>query len=99
MRSVLKPRISRTAVAVLTVCFSLRGSLAAGLPRAQPEDAGMSGLRLAEIDDVVADALAARQMPGCVVLLARQGKIVFVKAYGRRSIEPTETPMTCDTVF
>lgn len=59
----------------------------------------MSSPRLAEIDDVVADALAARQMPGCVVLIARQGKIVFLRAYGRRSLQPTEAPMTIDTVF
>lgn len=59
----------------------------------------MSWLRLAEIDDVVGEALAEQRMPGCVVLIARHDKIVFLKAYGDRSLEPTESPMTADTVF
>lgn len=59
----------------------------------------MRAEKLAEIDGVVEEALGKGQMPGCVVLIARRGKTVLLKAYGRRSLEPVETPMTCDTVF
>lgn len=59
----------------------------------------MRAEKLAEIDGAIDEALANKQMPGCVVLIARQGKIVLLKAYGQRSLEPAETPMTCDTVF
>ena len=69
------------------------------LPRADPEQVGMQSNKLAEIDGVVEAGLANRQMPGCVVLIARQGKIAFLRAYGHRSIEPVDTPMTEDTVF
>jgi len=39
------------------------------------------------------------KMPGCVVLIARRGKVVFLKAYGHRQIEPERVAMTTDTVF
>jgi CubicO group peptidase (beta-lactamase class C family) len=86
-------------VAMLAVLLSCGSAPAARLPTAEPEAAGMDGERLAEIDQVVADTLAARKMPGCVVLIARRGKVVFLKAYGRRSLEPVESPMATDTVF
>jgi uncharacterized protein YbbC (DUF1343 family)/CubicO group peptidase (beta-lactamase class C family) len=72
---------------------------AAGLPAATPEQVGMRGERLKPIDDAVADALKDRRMPGCVVMICRQGKAVFLKAYGDRRVAPTKEPMTTDTVF
>ena len=69
------------------------------LPLAMPEEVSMRSGKLAEIDEVVEEALGKAQMPGCVVLIARRGKIVLLKAYGRRSLQPVESPMTCDTVF
>jgi CubicO group peptidase (beta-lactamase class C family) len=70
-----------------------------GLKMVRPEDAGMDGRRLRAIDEAVDAALAAHQMPGCVVLLGRHGKIVFEKAYGNRQVVPDRVPMTPDTVF
>jgi CubicO group peptidase (beta-lactamase class C family) len=88
-----------TAVVLVTALVSCGTAAAARLPRAEPAEAGMSGERLAEVDQAVNDALAARKMPGCVVLIARHGKTVFLKAYGHRSVEPAESPMTPDTLF
>ena len=72
---------------------------AGGLPHATPEEAGMDSQHLARIDDIVAQGLAEKKMPGCVVCIGRQGKIVLLKAYGNKQIEPSEVPMTTDTVF
>jgi CubicO group peptidase (beta-lactamase class C family) len=72
---------------------------AAGLPRGKPEEAGMDGAHLARIDDIVAQGLAEKRMPGCVVCIGRRGKIVLLKAYGDRQIKPSAVPMTTDTVF
>ena len=69
------------------------------LPQARPEQVGMSAARLAGIDEIVAEGLEAKKMPGCVVLVARQGKVVFFKAYGNRRVEPSTEAMTTDTVF
>jgi len=69
------------------------------LPSARPEEAGLDSRQLAAIHQAVEEALAARKMPGCVVLIGRRGKVVFEKAYGRRQVEPEPLPMTLDTVF
>lgn len=92
------PGLALAALVIPFVCFTTLAA-ATRLPRAEPEQAGMRGEKLAEIDGAMEQALANKQMPGCVVLIARKGKIVLLKAYGKRSLEPAETPMTCDTVF
>ena len=71
----------------------------AGLPEAVPESVSMDALRLARIDAVVEEAIASKAVPGAVVLVGRRGKIVYVKAFGQRSIEPRTEPMTRDSVF
>ena len=47
-----------------------------------PEKAGMSGRTLSRIDTIVAEAIRAKAMPGCQVLVARKGMVVFRKSYG-----------------
>ncbi|KJF43680.1 glycoside hydrolase family 3 N-terminal domain-containing protein [Draconibacterium sediminis] len=48
-----------------------------------PEEVGMNSTRLNHrIDSLVSDAIAKRATPGCSVLAAKDGKIVFRKTYG-----------------
>lgn len=86
-------------VAGLLLAVAWDQAAAAGLPRAEPEAAGMDGKQLARIDEIVAQGLAEKRMPGCVVCVGRQGKIVLLKAYGNKQVQPSELPMTVDTVF
>ena len=58
---------------------------------------GQTGLDT--IDSIVNRALDDRLVPGAVVVIGHDGKIVFRKAYGMRSLEPTREPMTADTIF
>lgn len=71
----------------------------APLPIALPETVGMSGERLARIDDAIREAITHHEAPGAVVLVARKGKIVYRKAYGNRSVEPKTQPMELSTLF
>jgi uncharacterized protein YbbC (DUF1343 family)/CubicO group peptidase (beta-lactamase class C family) len=69
------------------------------LPVAIPASVGMSAAQLAHIDEAVAAEIARKQLPGAVVLVGRQGKVVWRHAYGNRALEPQIEPMTVDTVF
>ncbi|KIO75044.1 beta-N-acetylglucosaminidase [Pedobacter lusitanus] len=52
-----------------------------------PEDAGVNAENLREIDDITAEAIAARAAPGMVVLVAKDGKVIFNKAYGTHTYD------------
>jgi uncharacterized protein YbbC (DUF1343 family) len=51
------------------------------------------------IDQIVNHAVDDHQLPGAVVVLGHGGHVVFRRAYGMRSLEPTQEPMTPDTIF
>ncbi|MGO9229090.1 MAG: exo-beta-N-acetylmuramidase NamZ domain-containing protein [Bryobacteraceae bacterium] len=51
------------------------------------------------IDRTVEEAIAQGRLPGAVVLIGHDGKIVYEKAYGRRAIVPASERMTTDTIF
>ena len=55
--------------------------------------------RLASVDAIVKNAIANGHAPGAVVLIGHKGKVIYRKAFGNRSLEPTVEPMTVDTVF
>lgn len=57
------------------------------LAEAPPAGAGMSAERLARIDSMCLQAIAENQVPGIVALVARQGKIVYYKAFGKADNE------------
>ncbi len=76
-----------------------QGGAAARLAPAEPQAVGMSAAHLSNIDLVVRDALDKKLLPGAVVLVGRRGRVIWRRAYGRRSIQPTSEAMTPDTVF
>jgi SSS family transporter len=51
------------------------------------------------VSAILDQAIAAKKLPGAVVLVNHDGKTVFEKAFGNRALEPTVEPMTEDTVF
>ncbi len=53
-----------------------------------PENAGMSSAFLIrEIDSIANSGLNARAYPGCEVMVARKGKVVFQKTYGYQTYD------------
>ncbi len=67
---------------------------AAGLVLAQ-ETFTASPVLDAAIDQAVRDGL----IPGAVLVVGRDGKILHRKAYGQRALVPEREPMTIDTMF
>ena len=68
------------------------------LPRANPESVGMSSERLESLDAVMQRYIDANMLAGSVSLVAREGKVVHLKAQGDRYIEGN-APMTDDAIF
>jgi len=69
------------------------------LSSGKPEDVGMSSERLAQLDEVIEASIAQEETPGAVVLVARQGRIVYRKSLGHRALIPRQEAMTLDTLF
>ena len=55
--------------------------------------------RLSVVDSVIQTAIDNHEIPGSVLLVGHDGQVVYRKAYGMRSLEPTRSAMTVDTVF
>jgi uncharacterized protein YbbC (DUF1343 family)/CubicO group peptidase (beta-lactamase class C family) len=55
--------------------------------------------RLSVLDPIINEAIAQQQIPGAVLIVGHDGKVVYRKAYGSRAIEPRREAMTLDTVF
>ncbi|MFV1966533.1 MAG: exo-beta-N-acetylmuramidase NamZ domain-containing protein [Pirellulaceae bacterium] len=95
----MKPRLP-SAARIAVICLALQTSpVSAGLPQANPDRCGMRSKLLQRIDVVVNEGIQAGEMPGAVVCVGRNGKIVFLKAYGDRQVEPAKVAMTTDALF
>lgn len=70
----------------------------ARLGYALPESVGLSSDTLAKIDQLAREAIAKRATPGCVVLVAKEGRIVFEKAYGYHTYQQKQK-MSTDDIF
>ena len=91
--------VSQRSFCVVMLLLAGASPVWAGLPFATPESVGMDGQQLQRIDEIVAEGLSQKKMPGCVVCVGRRGHIVRLTAYGHRQVQPTELPMTTNTVF
>ncbi len=56
-------------------------------------------LPVGAIDAAVAQAIAAQNLPGGVIVVGRHDRILFRRAYGFREVQPDRVPTTLDTVF
>ena len=54
---------------------------------------------LGVLDGIVRDAIHDGQIPGAVLLVWHNGKVVYRKAFGNRALEPRREAMTVDTIF
>jgi CubicO group peptidase (beta-lactamase class C family) len=83
-----------------SLCLIASGAAFAAepLPRAKPEEVGMSSERLAQIGETLKADIDAGRIPGAVIAIARHGKLVVFDAYGWRD-KAAGVAMTTDTIF
>ena len=84
--------------AAVVLCGSSIALAQEAFPRGQPGEVGMSAERLALIRKSVEAEIAAGQMPGAVLAIARHGKLVYLEAFGYRD-KAAGVPMTTDSIF
>ena len=56
-----------------------------------PESVGMSSYKLGKIDTIVQAAIKDKAMPGCQILLAKNGTIVYNKSFGTLNYQPLDS--------
>ncbi len=84
----------------LAICIFAAGVAVFGeeLPTAKPESVGLSSERLERIAAVVDRSIADKRIAGAVTLVARRGKVVWLKAQGMADREAAK-PMQADSIF
>src|SRR3954470_15917193 len=87
-----------TTAAMLAGIIAINVANAAPLPEVKPDEVGFSQQGLARLDDFFAREIAAKRVPGAVVAIARDGKLVQYKAYGELD-SAKGMPMPLDAVF
>lgn len=60
----------------------------------QSESSNLSGL-----DSIIQNAIQNHEIPGGVLLVGHDGQVAYRKAFGERSLEPTRSAMTVNTIF
>jgi uncharacterized protein YbbC (DUF1343 family)/CubicO group peptidase (beta-lactamase class C family) len=103
-RASFPARAPRAFLAIVTVVLlAVTTAAAVSHPEAQPIAAASAAaappVRLAAVDAIIEQAIADGNIPGAVLIVGHNGKVVYRKAYGCRALEPKREPMTLDTVF
>ena len=69
------------------------------MPLSTPDKEGINGLQMTnDIDSIANLGIAGKAYPGCVVLIARHGKIIFEKAYGTYNYDTPE-PVNLNSIY
>ena len=95
----MNPTTRRINPLVTLSCLAgLLPALAFAFERGAPEDVGMSGERLARLSAALQAYADDQRLAGSVTLVARDGKIVYLEAFGQRDREAGDA-MSEDDIF
>lgn len=92
--------------AVLVQSYSTKYQAGAGaaidkirLSYTVPEEAGLNIEDLKEIDAIAAEAISKKATPGMVVLVAKDGKVIFNRAYGTHTYDEKAQRESVNDIF
>src|SRR5262245_53768235 len=92
-------RFSHRVALFCALAGSMHAAFAAEpLPRGDPASVGFSSGALDRIDRFFNDEIARERVPGAVVAIAREGKLVYYKAIGFQDKQKA-VPMRTDSIF
>ena len=63
-----------------------------------PEDAGMNSTTLKRIEPIAQEAISIGATPGCHILVARNGKVIYEKSFGSLSYD-NKIPVSDETIY
>src|SRR5579871_937166 len=92
----------RFRLQTLLTSFCLLFALLPAAPQSSPavRTSGPESQRLrALLDPLLQQAVTDHKIPGAVLLVGHNGRIVYRDAYGFRALEPVREPMSLDTIF
>lgn len=89
-------RLKSFVVVLLLLLLCAPSAFSKDTGRTGPEALGMSTERLSRIDSVLSSAVKQQRIKGAVVMVARNGKIAYQKAFGEMD---EGKPMRIDTIF
>ena len=102
------PQLSRFALSLLAGLLFIAGAHPAqaqqantktlNLAATKPEALGLSSERLELLHAAIERQVDQKQLPGVVTILARHGKVVEERAYGKKDVA-SGAPMTKDAIF
>jgi CubicO group peptidase (beta-lactamase class C family) len=95
--------MKRSLLIILFCAFLATGCTTTPAPgklaKATPESQRMNPKILSRVDSVVFKAIEEGQCPGAVLSVVKGDKLVYLKAYGNKSVVPDTVAMTTETVF
>src|SRR5215471_659146 len=71
----------------------------AGQAAAPSSSPAANPVKLGAVDSIIEQAIADGNIPGAVLVVGHNGKVIYRKAYGHRALEPRRELMTLDTIF
>ncbi len=92
-------RVAIVVVLALPFLFAARGEAQKSVSSFHAQAATEERYDFGPVTTIVNQAIAAKKLPGAVVLINHDGRTVFEQAYGDRTLEPKIEPMTEDTIF
>jgi CubicO group peptidase (beta-lactamase class C family) len=94
--------MNKRTILLIGLAAALIGAWGCGkktLPSAGADAVGMSEERLNRVHEVIKEAIARKELPGAVLLVARKGKVVLREAYGESQWVPEHKPMEAGMIF
>ena len=88
----------RNFLITLILCILIEQSIAWAQDESEATLA-LSEMQLAPIDEIVEKTILSGKIPGAVVLIGNQGRVIYRRAFGHQAIKPKKLPMRVDTIF